>query len=235
MVLRNIAKEKFYKRFSQLGLESRWKKQHSKVRISPILSKEKISINAYLCGDGWIKMRKENKKKKAVHYEIKIAMDNWLLSKKIVSLFVDEYNIKPVIKQREGYYEISIKNKPACLDLLKLGNYNSLKWCMPKNLQIDLIKEWIKCFFDCEAYVSSYNKNIQVKSINRNGLVSIMNELAKLRIVSKVYGPYKQKKKWHSDYSVLILPKKDGNLKKYESLISFNHPNKKHKLIEILQ
>ena len=166
-------------------------------------------------------------------------MDNGLLAKKIVSLFIDEYNIKPIIKRRGGYYEISIKNKPACLDLLKLGNYNSLNWCIPKNLQIDLIKEWIKCFFDCEAYVSAYSKNIQVKSINGKGLLSIGGKLKLFNIKSNIYGPYRQKSSnrsnKHSDYYVLVVPKRDGNLKKYESLISFNHPNKKHKLIEILQ
>lgn len=239
MVLRNIAKKEFYKKFSKLGLEARWRKQHSKVRISPILSKEKISINAYLCGDGWIKIRKENKKENNVHYEIKIALDNFDLSKKVVSFFVKEYNIKPVIKYRQGYYEIGIKNKPACLDLLKLSRYNSLNWCMPKNLNPELIKEWIKCFFDCEAYVSPYSQNIQVKSINGNGLLSIRKELELFNIQSKVYGPYKQKSSTpynkHSDYYVLIVPKKDSNLKKYESLISFNHPDKRYNLKKLLQ
>ena len=235
MVLRNIAKQKFYRKLSKLGLEARWKKQHSKVRISKTLSKEKISINSYICGDGWIKIRKENKRKKAIHYEIRIYLDNFTLSKKVVSMFVKEYNIKPKIRILNNYYNIEIKNKPVCLNLLKLGKYDSLNWCIPNNLNSKLIKEWIKCFFDCGAYVSNYERNIQVKSINRNGLISIMNELTKLGIISKTYGPYKQKKSWHSDYSILILPKKDGNLKRYESLISFNHPIKKHKLKRLLQ
>lgn len=234
MVLRNIAKERFYKRFSRLGLEARWKREHSKVRISKGISKEKISINAYLCGDGWIKVRRENRKENAIHYEIKIALDSLNLSKKVVSLFLKEYKIKPIIRHREGYYEIEIKNKPACLDLLKLGKYDSLNWNIPKNLSPILIKEWIKCFFDCEAYVSMHEKNIQVKSVNRNGLISIRKELAKLGIFSKVYGPYRQKKEIHNDYSVLVLSRRDGNLKKYESLISFNHPNKKKRLNTIL-
>ena len=239
MVLRNIAKERFYKRFSKLGLEARWKKQHSKVRISKVISKEKTSISAYLCGDGWIKARKENYNKKAVHYDIKIALDNLQLSKEVVSLFSKEYNIKPKIKQRGGYYEISIKNKPACLDLLKLGKYNSLEWEIPKGLSLNLKKYWIRCFFDCEAYVSSHSKNIQVKSINGKGLSSSKKELELFKINSKLYGPYKQKSSNinnnHSDYYVLVISKKNGNLTKYESLISFNHPNKKYRLKKLLQ
>lgn len=235
MVLRNIAKKGFYERLSQFGLEARWKKQHSKVRISNILSKEKVSINAYLCGDGWIKIRRENKRKNAVHYEIRIFLDNFELSKKVVSMFVKEYNIEPKIRNLKGYYNIEIKSKPVCLDLLKLGKYDSLNWNIPKNISLDLTKEWIKCFFDCEAYVSNYSCNIQVKSINRNGLISIMNELTKFGIISKVYGPYRQIKDWHSDYSVLIVPKKGGNLDKYEKLISFNHPDKKYKIQRLLQ
>lgn len=233
MVLRNIAKEEFYKKLSKLGLEARWKKQHSKVRISKKLSKEKISINAYLCGDGWIKVRKE--KENIVHYEIKIYLDNLALSKKVVSMFVKEYNITPKIRILKNYYNIEIKSKPVCMDLLNIGSYDSLNWRIPRDIKSVLIKNWIRCFFDCEAYVSFYEKNIQVKSVNRNGLISIMDELSKLNIISKVYGPYKQKMAHHSDYSVLVLPLKNGNLKKYESLISFNHPVKKYKLKKLLQ
>ena len=200
MVSRNIAKKNFYKKLSKLGLESRWKKQHSVVIVSNKLSKEKVSINAYLCGDGWIKVRRENKRKDSVHYELRLALDNLSLSKYLVSLFLKEYKIEPKIRVRKGYYEIEIKNKPACLDLLKLGKYDSLNWNIPKGLNVTLIKEWIKCFFDCEAYVSHYENNIQVKSVNRNGLISIMGELQKLGLASKVYGPYKQKNNWQNDF-----------------------------------
>ena len=103
-------------------------------------------------------------------------MDSFALSKDVASLFIKEYNIKPAIKQRGGYYEISIKNKPACLGLLNLGRYDSLNWNIPNGLNLELVKEWIKCFFDCEAYAIKYEKNIQVKSINRIGLISIINK-----------------------------------------------------------
>jgi hypothetical protein len=59
------------------------------------------------------------------------------------------------------------------LHLLSLGDYSGLNWTIPENLTREQIKEWIKCFFDCEAYVNHYSKSIQVKSINYRGLKKI--------------------------------------------------------------
>ena len=222
-----IKDKEFYKRIGQIGLKRRWEKEHSKVRINPRLSKEKIAINAYLCGDGYIAARKS--KNNIVHHEIQIILDNFQLCEYVVNLFIKEFNIKPRIeKRKDDCLSVRIDSKPMCIHLLSLGKYKSLKWAIPKNLNKEQIIEWIKCFFDCEAYVNLKKKIIQVKSINHQGLNSIKNNLAILGIESKVYGPYYPKNKKHSSYSMLNITKLD--VLKYKRLINFHHPDKRNKL-----
>ena len=220
-----------YSENGKRGCAIRWKQQHSCVRISNRLSKEKVSINAYLCGDGYITIRKD--KNNEVHNDIQVYPDNLLLANFIVSLFEKEFNICPTIKKLKGYFSVRIKNKPACEHLLSFGSYGSLNWKMPEGLTDKFTKTWIRCFFDCEAHVNTYNRQIQVKSVNKLGLQDIQSKLAKLGISSKVYGPYKQKLAIHNDYFLLTIYG-FSNLNRYQKLISFNHPDKKIALAKIL-
>jgi len=214
---------------------SRWEKIHSKVRIKNNLSKEKIAINAYLCGDGNIKIRK-----KGFYYEIRFYMDDLSVSKRIVDLFKKEFEITPKIRKMKskvpngrGYYKIEICNRPACENLLEIGKYGSLDWEIPQKLNKELKKEWVKCFFDCEAHVNLHRKQIQVKSINSEGLSNVKSILEDFGISSKIYGPYKQKKEQHNDYSLLTILRKEG-IRKYAKLIGFYHSHKTKSLKRII-
>jgi len=206
---------------------SRWKKIHSKVRLSKKISKEKTAINSYLCGDGDIKAREER-----FCYDIRFYLDDLALAKRVVSLFRKEFNIVPVIRKMQskipngrGYFKVEISNKPVCRHLLKLGSYGSLNWRVPSKLNKDLRKEWVKCFFDCEAHVNIGNKQIQIKSVNRYGLVDLKNMLEEHEILSKLYGPYEQKGENHNPYSFLIIVGKK-NIKEYYKKIGFYHSEK---------
>ncbi len=220
----------FYKRISKIGLENRWKKEHSKVRINNVISKEKVAINAYLCGDGWIAIRED--KNKDMHYEIRVFLDNEALAKRVVNLFEKEFNISPKIVYYGGCFNVQIKNKPACLNLYSFGKYGHYKWAIPKELPKKHLIEWIKCFFDCEAYVNLSHKYIQVKSVNYLGLESIKQSLELLGIHSSLYGPYKPRIKKHSPYGMLFVRRKE-NINVYKKLINFYHPDKRDKLGKI--
>jgi len=220
----------FYKNISKIGLKKRWEKEHSTVRLNKTLSKEKTAINAYLCGDGWIAIRED--KNKDMHYEIRIFLDNEALAKRVASLFKKEFNIYPHISYRKGCFNVQIKNKPACLNLYSFGQYGHYKWAIPKDLPSDYLKEWIKCFFDCEAYVDLKHKYIQVKSVNYSGLESIKGNLVSLGILSKLYGPYTPKNKKHGPYGMLFVRGKE-NINAYKKLINFHHPDKRDKLGKI--
>ena len=215
-----------YSLMGKIGSKNRWERVHSKVIIKDKISKEKISINSYLCGDGYIKIRE-----KGFHYEICFFLDNLFLAKRIVSLFNKEYNVNPKIREIKsktkfgiGYYRVEIKNKPVCLNLLSLGKYDGLNWIIPNSLDKNLLREWIKCFFDCEAYVNLFNQQIQVKSVNESGLREIKKGLLLYGINSKVYGPYKNGEGHNPYFMLTIYNLKDLLL--YKSKIGFYHPDK---------
>ncbi len=232
MLVRKIIKDKkFYSEIGRKGVLERWKKIHSKIRINPNLSLDKIRINAYLCGDGNINIRKE---KNSCHYEIRFFPDNIDIAYYYCECFFNEFGIKPSIRKQNNYFRVEIKNKPVCLSLLSLSKYSGLNWNMP-DMNSNQKIEWIKCFFDCEAYVNQTENTIQVKSINSKGLFNINNNLKNLGIKSKIYGPYKQYSKNQNDYYVLNIAGKD-NILRYQKLINFNHPDKKcalNKLVKI--
>lgn len=222
----------FYKRLSQLGLKKRWEKEHSKYTLNPNWTKEKAGISAYLCGDGYITIRKD--RNKVIHHEALVILDNFELCKYVVKLFEKEFNITlNVFPRKDHCFAVRLNNKPITLHLLSLGDYRSENWNIPPNLNEEQLKEWIKCFFDCEACVDELRKKIQVKSINHEGLNQIKKILENLKINSNLYGPYKQQNKKHKDYSILVVPPK--SILEYKRLISFNHPLKKEKLAHMAQ
>ncbi len=224
-----------YSAMGKKGSRNRWDKIHSMVKIRNKLSKEKVAIMAYLAGDGHISMKKEQ-----FRYEIRFFIDSILIANRIVALFNKEFGIQPKIRYvvskvsgGKGYFKVEIKNKPACFHLMSLGSYTGLSWTIPKDVSNDLMAEWIRGFFDCEAYVNMHNRQIQVKSINGNGLNDIRERLLLFGINSKVYGPYDNGLN-HNPYFMLTIYNL-GDLKKYNNLIGFYHPDKKNNLRRFLK
>lgn len=206
---------------------SRWQKIHSRVRLNPRLSKEKVAINSYLCGDGNIKVREKSR-----NYEIRFYLDDFALAERVVFLFEKEFGISPKIRKMKskveegkGYFKVEICNKPVCLHMLGLGSYGSLDWTIPKITLNELKKEWVKCFFDCEAYVNLRKKQIQLKSVNGKGLKGVVEILEGSGIFPKLYGPYSQKGINHNPYYFLIILGKE-NIKRYSQEIGFYHSRK---------
>jgi len=186
----------FYRKISKIGLEKRWKKEHSKVRIKKKMSPEKAAIHAYLCGDGCIKARADNRG--YPHHDIRIYPDNYELAKTIVSFFQKEFNIEPKIRDLGNYFRIEIGNKPAFLNLIKIGYYNTYKWEIPRNLKRKSLIYWLRAFFDCESCVDLNNNAITLKSVNFEGLLEVNKKLKIFGIKSRVYGPYQPKNLQHS-------------------------------------
>jgi len=190
---------------------------------------------AYISGDGHIKVRP-----KGFHYEIGVYLDSFSLAMRVVNLFKKEFNIRPnvkgiksLIRRGFGYYTIRTNSKPVCLHLLSIGKYNGLNWKIPPNLSKNLLKEWIKCYFDCGAYVNLPNRQIQVKSVNCFGLRDLKSRLLILGVDSKIYGPFDNGPN-HSPYFMLCIFKKD-NLSLYFKRIGFYHPKKKRALQKLLK
>lgn len=219
--------------YSAMGKKSckiRWARVHSQVRLKNKLSKEKIAIMAYLSGDGYIKVRE-----KSFHYDIQLFLDDLVIAKRAVNLFKKEFGIIPKIRivpstvgSGVGYYKVEVSSKPICLHLLSIANYDGLRWSIPKNISKPLLKEWIKCFFDCEAYVNNFASQIQVKSVNCSGLNDIQDKLFLFGINSKVYGPYDNGEN-HNPYFMLSIYNSE-DVRRYNQLIGFYHSRKKREL-----
>jgi len=225
-----VKDREFYKKIGKIGLENRWKKEHSKFRIKKYWSKEKAAIDAFLCGDGYIAIRKD--KNGTIHHEAQIVLDNFELCSYVCNLFKKEFKINlNTSKRKDNCFGVRINNKPICSHLLSLNKYKSMEWKIPFGLNETELREWIKCFCDCESSVDIKRRKIQVKSINHNGLYEIKKALKSFKINSNLYGPYKQKIKRHRDYSILVISSDD--VIKYKKLINFNHPLKKEKLARI--
>ncbi len=227
---------KDYSKLGKIGSAARWKKVHSLLRISKKISKEKAAINAYLCGDGNICIQ-ENKHM----YAIRFYLDDLTLANRVVYLFKKEFNISPRIKKMEskvsngrGYFLVVICCKPICDHLLKIGSYGHLKWSVPIWVKGNLELEWIKCFFDCEAYVNVKKRQIQLKSVNTTGLVAVKKMFEKYEIFPKLYGPYAQKGKNHHAYSFLIILGKE-NIRRYSKIVGFYHTRKIESLAKLCQ
>lgn len=194
-------------------------------------------IHGYICSDGYITKRKE-KNRNVTHYMVQFSADDKKMLKEYLKNFESLYSKKLQLDKYtlKKYKCLTVRcsNKKIYQKIIKYGKMGTHDWRMPfKNLPTNNhIKEWIKCFFDGEAYVSQHNKNIQVKSVNKKGLNDIKKSLDKLNIKSKVYGPYNQKKPNQNDYYMLLIQGKN-NIIKYKEKIGFYHSKKQNKLNKI--
>lgn len=215
----------------------RWHKVHAafechatKVRSEP---KDflKSRLCGYLAGDGVVSRRFDSVQKKT-HHDIMFYPDN----EKIANIFSDSfealYGKRLEIKSLGNYFRVRTKLKPACIDLLKEGSFRSLEWRIPKFVlkNNSLVKEWLRAFFDCEAYVGP--RIIQVQSVNKEGLTQVKQVLEGFGIESKTYEYKRKNPNWNINYLLSVM-RRDSRLK-YLKTIGFNHPVKSRKLSQYL-
>lgn len=86
--------------------------------------------------------------------------------------------------------------------------------------------EWLRAFFDCEAYVDK--RAIVLKTVNLHGLSQIKVLLNNLEISSRLY-QYQPKNKNHKLNHILIIGRKEDR-ERYKKVIGFNHTTKLKKL-----
>lgn len=210
--------------------EIRWKKYHN-VEEEYIHKNNDLNIKASLCGfiagDGCINQRKSGK---YTYYELRMFPDHLSLVEKLSKDFLQVYNKRPSLKRLNNFYLMRVYSQKVILDLLSYSLFGVKKWIIPPFVFNDLNfkKEWIKSFFDAEAYVN--NNYIKVHSINKEGLIQVQNILNNdFEIKSHVYTYFPKEKTYNLQYSLLIM-KKTFRIK-YANLIGFNHLSKMDKLL----
>ena len=217
------------KRASMNGVAARLKKykEEEKIFLSKKKNKEYFSSISRLCGfligDGCLVKNS---------FEIAYYPDDIVLAEMFVSDFSRVYGKKPRIKNLGKYFRVRIRLKLAHKHLSSITSFNSLEWKIPKKILASEANkiEFIRSFFDCEAYVGK--KVIQVQSVNFRGLNSIKDLLKELDIVSKIYRYKRKNKNWNINYILCIMKKEDRA--NYLNTIGFNHPLKQNKLINSL-
>ena len=207
---------------------SRWDKIH-RIERGKIIhdSKHKSRICGFLAGDGNILMNGR--------YWLRLFPDDESLISPLLDSFSKVYDKKLTIKDHGKFYTLSLHSKVVCEDLNNYCKFGTYCWNIPFNLfESDKdVSEWLKSFFDAEAYVNLNSKCIKVSSVNQNGLNEIRSVLKrKFKIDSVIYS-YVPKNVNHSKtYLLHIFGVK--NLSKYFQKIGFNHKIKLSKLYKLL-
>lgn len=189
-----------------------------------------LSFIAQLCGfiagDGSIKIRKDGNGFN--HYDISFYPDDLLMAQKYINTFEEVYEKKPSIVPLNNFYRVRVSSKVACDHLLKISTFDTYNWKVPDFVFSDLLykSEFLRAIFDCESHVSK--NNIQLQSVNQNGVNQLRELLAAFGIESKIYRYKRKNSKWGINY-ILVIGRKE-NIKKYAEFIGFNHSIKIKKL-----
>jgi hypothetical protein len=128
-------------------------------------------------------------------------------------------------------WRIRIRQKHIVADLLGYSRLGCLDWTVPKavnNSEDHVRAAWCRGYADGEGSVAK--TQIELPSVNRNGLDQVQGLLQSLGISSTIGGPYSHKP--HLDSFRLWIHKRF--LSDYARLIGFNHPRKNFLLNQIL-
>lgn len=179
----------------------------------------------FLSGDGHIKIRID--KKHWHHYEIKFYPDSLDVANLFVKTFKELYEKTPSITYVKNYYRVRVTSEVACRHLLNISTYDTHTWQVPRFVaKSESFKvEFLRAIFDCEASVGK--KNIQFQSVNQKGIKQVQELLESLGINSKIYIYKRSNPLWSTNY-ILVVSRKE-NIKRYMSLVGFNHPLKNKK------
>ena len=218
------------------SIQERWNKKLSELRKklkrrnSPEHLKLKAKLCAYLAGDGTIARRISGKQATPRH-DISFFPDDLQMAETIKDAFYKMYDKKLKIMKAplQNYYILRTTSKTAYEDLIKIAKFGTHEWRVPFDfLKTAAMKsEWLKVFYDCEAYVGK--RKIQLQSVNKAGIQDVKDLLENIGIdASKIYEYNRKQKNWSTNYLLEIRRKE--NLKNYLKLVGFNHSSKKAKL-----
>ncbi len=218
-------------------VKKRWSKVHSAEEILIRENKKgnghlKARVHGYLCGDGSVSIRKEKRRSGDVHHaDIRFYPDHESLIRTFTEAFCRIYVKKPAVRDMGKFYFLTLTSMTAAKDLLADGSMTSLGWRVPEWVVSNErnSKEWIRAFFDCEAYVGK--ADLRVQSVNQPGLRQVAGMLRNFGIASREYSYQRKNKNWNTNYHLVIAKREDR--KAFLNLIGFNHAVKLEKLANI--
>lgn len=202
---------------------ARWKKTSEKHAATIIKNSSryptlKARVVGYLMGDGAVTIRREGDN---FHHSICFFPDDeWMLGSFLFA-FNKIYEKVPAVKKVQGNYRVRTDSKSIVADLLSHGSFRSLDWLPPACFSKEQRIEWLRAFYDCEAYVG---KTITVQSVNKKGLEIAREWLREQGIESNLYSYSRKNCKWNINYILHISRNQDK--RKFLNRIGFNHSRK---------
>ena len=154
------------------------------------MSAELARIHAHLCGDGSVCIWKTKEKDRNFTAVVGYYNKNQKLLEKFRKDFSKIFGVK--MKMRNNR-DVSIRSVRLFKELTdKFGKFSSREWRISKIIKdsSENIKiEWLKAFFEDEAYHEKRYNRLKIKSMNNHGLKDVKDMLDSLEINSKITGP----------------------------------------------
>lgn len=222
---------KFSKR-NKLNVESRWRKIQDKEKKYIQDNKGrylylKARLFGYLAGDGNILI---GNKISNFHHTVRFYPDYKSMIKPFCEAFYKVYGKIPKVKRLHNHYFLHIDSKTIVLDIINSAKLGILNWEVPYEILHNkkCKKEWLRAFFDCEAYVGK--EHIKIQCVNKTGMKQVRRLLNEFNIVPNSYIYTPKNKNWNTNY-ILTIGNKEMR-KRYLHIIGFNHALKLAKLKE---
>lgn len=158
------------------------------------MSPELARIHAHLCGDGSVFIFRTKAKDRNWTGGVGYYNNNQQLLDKFRADFSKLFGVK--MKMRKNR-EVSIRSVKRAREFIKkFGSFNSREWKIPeiiKNSDKEIKLEWLKAFFEDEAYDEKRYNRLKIKSVNYNGLKDAKELLDSMGISSSLTGPNSDK------------------------------------------
>lgn len=166
------------------------KKMFQKKRLPPEVSEELARVHAHLCGDGSVCIYKTQAKDRNFIASIAYSNNNQRLLDKFREDFSKLFGVKMKMNEK---VDVSVKSIKIFQELTeRFGDFGSRKWRIHdsiKNANAIIKLEWLKAFFEDEAYDEKRHNRLRIKSMNLNGLEDAKEMLNSLGIFSNITGP----------------------------------------------
>ena len=195
-------------------------------------SEREARIHAHICGDGHLYVEEGERGKR---YIVEYTNTHTELVNEFICDAVSGYKVSPTVIRHKGTFIARFKSKYAFNRLKQLGAGKSREWRAPLQIfyaedyktTVSLIRNWLRAFFDDEAYIDVSTKRISVTSVNYYGLLDVRDMLNYLNIDCKVYAIMK-------GYAYRLVVSGKANISKFVSNIVLLHPLKISRLKQIL-
>ncbi len=182
----NIEMEKEEK----IGAGLKPKRMFQRARLSIEMTPELARVHAHLCGDGSVFIFKTIAKDRDFRAGIAYSNNNQNLLNKFRKDFNKLFGVK--MKMNEGV-DVSIRSIKIFQELTeRFGEFGSRKWRIHnsiKNARKEIKLEWLKSFFEDEAYHEKGYNRLRIKSMNPLGVEDAKEMLNSLGIYSSITGP----------------------------------------------